>query len=87
VWENKANGQRIIWLMKNGVPQSALFLPTISTDWHIAGAGDFDGDGQADLIWENTATGQRVIWFMKNGVPQTSDFLLSMPADWHIVDH
>jgi FG-GAP repeat len=36
--------------------------------WHIAGAGDFNRDGKADLVWENTTTGQRAIWFLKNGV-------------------
>ena len=24
------------------------------TKWRIAGVGDFNGDGQADLVWENT---------------------------------
>ena len=73
--------------MNNGTSTSAINLPTVDSSWHIAGAADFDGDGQADLIWENKVTGQRVIWFMKNGVPQASDFLPTMPTDWHIVDH
>ncbi len=27
-------------------------------------AGDFDGDGKADLLWRNTATGQTSVWLM-----------------------
>jgi VCBS repeat protein len=26
--------------------------------WHVAGTGDFDGNGVPDLVWQNTATGQ-----------------------------
>ena len=22
--------------------------------WHIVGAGDFNGDGDADILWQNT---------------------------------
>jgi hypothetical protein len=29
---------------------------------HIA--GDFDGDGKADLLWRNTSTGNTVVWLM-----------------------
>jgi hypothetical protein len=56
-------------------------------EWHIAGAGDFDGDGYADLVWENTATGRRAIWFLKNGVPSSGLMLPTMPVEWHIADH
>jgi len=30
----------------------------------IAGTGDFDGDGKADILWRNTSTGQNYIYFM-----------------------
>jgi hypothetical protein len=73
--------------MKNGVPYSSTSLATMPVQWHIAGAGDFNGDGYADLVWENTTTGQRAIWFMKNGVPYSSTSLATMPVQWHIVDH
>jgi hypothetical protein len=56
-------------------------------EWHIAGAGDFDGDGYGDLVWENTSTGQRSIWFLKNGVLSSWINLPTMPVEWHIEDH
>ena len=30
----------------------------------MAGTGDFDGDGHADILWHNTTTGQLVMWFI-----------------------
>jgi hypothetical protein len=34
--------------------------------------GDFNGDGQADLVWRNYATGENLIWFMNGTTPTTS---------------
>jgi hypothetical protein len=55
--------------------------------WRIAGAGDFDSDGFADLVLENTSTGERAIWFLKNWVLTRSLYLPTAPLEWNIVDH
>ena len=49
-WENTVTGGRGIWSMKNGGVVKIINLPTVATQWRIAGAADFDGDGQADLV-------------------------------------
>ena len=36
--------------------------------WHIVGAGDFNGDGDADILWQNT-NGQPAIWLMNGTTP------------------
>jgi hypothetical protein len=36
-------------------------------EWQVAGTGDFNGDGYADLVWRDT-TGQMVVWFMVGSV-------------------
>ncbi len=64
-----------------------FLLPTVSTQWHIAGAGDFFATGKAGLVWENTATGQRAIWSLQNGALQSSSLLSTVSTDWKIVDH
>jgi hypothetical protein len=87
VWEDTVTGQRAIWLLNGGSLSSVVFLPTVSTDWHIAGAADFSGRGQADLVWENRATGQRAIWFLNNGVFTSSFYLPTVSTDWQIEDH
>ena len=52
--------------------------------WRIAGVGDFDGDGEADLVWENTVTGQRAIWFLQNGVYSSALSLPTISTQWRI---
>jgi predicted extracellular nuclease/subtilisin-like proprotein convertase family protein len=32
--------------------------------WTIAGAGQFNGDGQTDLLWRNQADGSNAVWLM-----------------------
>jgi len=56
VWENTTTGQCAIWLLKNGVFSGSFYLPTVPVTWRIAGVGDFNGDGNSDLVWEDTST-------------------------------
>jgi hypothetical protein len=69
---------------KDGVFSSSIDLPTVPVQWHIAGVGDFNGDGTDDLVWENTSTGKRRIWFFKNGAFSSSIDLPTVPVQWHI---
>jgi hypothetical protein len=87
VWENTSTGERGIWLLKAGALSRIIPLPTEPTSWHIAGAADFDGDGQADLVWENTVTGERGVWLLKDGGVSSIRSLPTEPTCWHIVDH
>jgi hypothetical protein len=29
---------------------SSIFLPSVATSWSIVGSGDFNGDGQMDIL-------------------------------------
>ncbi len=33
---------------------SAGSLGYVSSDWSIAGVGDFDGEGKPDILWQNS---------------------------------
>ncbi len=80
----KRQGAHVIWILNNGVFQYAISLPNVGGGWHVVGAGDFNGGGQADLVWENATTGLRVIWIMKDGGFVSSISLGTINPSWHI---
>ncbi len=44
---------------------------TPDSSWSVAGVGDFDGDGHADLLWQQSSSGSVMEWLM-NGNTITS---------------
>ena len=71
LWYNSSTGETQIWFM-NGprVASRATVLgengePTfIGPPFSIVGVGDFNKDGNADILWYNNSTGETQIWFM-----------------------
>jgi hypothetical protein len=60
-----------------------IFSVSVTSDWVIAGTGDFNGDRKPDLIWSNKVTGQRILWLM-NGI--TGGFVPTSAVDLGNVD-
>jgi len=58
---------------------------SVPLEWQIAGAGDRDGDGKADLLWRRPTTGHRAVWFMNGGVMSGASFY-DVPASWELVN-
>jgi hypothetical protein len=59
-------------------------------DWKISDVGDFDHDGNLDLVWRNSSSGQVWLWRTSGTAIQPSNaFVLvgGSPAgdDWMIV--
>ena len=71
LWHNAATNETQIWFM-NGprITGRATVLgeggavALVGPPWSIAGVGDFDGNGGADILWHNSASGETQIWFM-----------------------
>jgi hypothetical protein len=89
LWRNSTTGQIADWL---GTPSGgftgngANSASAISTDWHVAGVGDFNGDGRDDILWRND-DGRIADWlgtasggFTGNGANSAS----TASADWQV---
>ena len=89
LWRNTV-GQLSDWLgQANGgfVGNDANAFTTVPTNWHVAGTGDFNGDGRDDILWRNDA-GQLSDWLgTANGgfAPNDANAFASAPTSWHIV--
>ena len=57
-------------------------LGSVPTNWHIAGTGDFNGDGMSDILWRNDA-GVVAIWDMNDGMILHGNSLVA-PTNWNI---
>jgi sRNA-binding regulator protein Hfq len=82
LWRN-TNGQVAIWLMNGMAPTSSAVIAAVSTDWTIAGVGDFDGDRKGDILWRNN-NGQVAIWLMNGMVQSSGAVIATVGTDWMI---
>jgi len=54
------------------VKSAAILFDGLDPSWQIAGAGDLDGDGRADLIWRNNSSSELVEWLMNGDIKNWS---------------
>jgi hypothetical protein len=57
----------------------------VPNHWHIQGTGNFDGDGDSDILWRHDS-GKVYIWEM-NGLQVKAEGAVAhaaVPNDWHI---
>jgi hypothetical protein len=66
VWRNQSTGQNALWLMTAGrTVSSVIDLPALTNlNYSIQATGDFNYDGNVDLLWRNQTTGQIAVWLM-----------------------
>jgi FG-GAP-like repeat len=84
-WKDNTGHDRV-WLMDGNNRVSGVDLPRVEDgNWHINGAGDFNQDGNVDLLWRNYASGENHVWFM-DGTNKIGGAVLPTEADpnWQI---
>jgi hypothetical protein len=68
LWQHAQTGDlRLSTGIGTSAAEDQIVMPKVGDrDWHVAGTGDFNGDGQADIVWQHLRTGYVAIWFMKS---------------------
>ncbi|MCU1227708.1 MAG: hypothetical protein JWO97_592 [Acidobacteria bacterium] len=87
IWRNKVTGATRIWLMDaNGGMLSSVALPTVADlNYVVGGVGDFDRDGNQDILWRNQATGANIIYYMNGTAVNVSTSFQGAPnVAWRI---
>jgi hypothetical protein len=82
VWRNVSTGDNYLYPM-NGTAILAgegYLRQVADQNWQIAGIGDFDGDGKADILWRNSVTGENYIYLM-NGKDIAGEGYIRTVAD------
>jgi FG-GAP-like repeat len=66
--------------------EGAVQHAPVTTDWHVQGIGDFNGDGNSDVLWRQDGSGQVYLWEMNGKQVQAEGPVAHAPVtnDWHI---
>ncbi|KAB8179326.1 hypothetical protein FKV24_012910 [Lysobacter maris] len=83
-WHNPTAGSEQGWFM-NGSSWTYGAVASINPKYQLAGIGDFNGDGYADLLWVDSAKTQVWVWTGSAGGSYSTNLLRSYPAGWSLV--
>ncbi len=83
LWRDSA-GDIALWGVQNGQIVHSSGLGTVTGNFVAQGIGDFNGDGNPDVLWRDTNTGALSIWFT-NGTQVTSGAAVgTLPTNWNV---
>jgi hypothetical protein len=88
LWRNSSTGENYLYPM-NGTaikPMEGYLRTVADLTWKVAGVGDFDGDGKADVLWRNSSTGENYLYPMTGNAIKPTEGYLRTVADqnWQV---
>jgi FG-GAP-like repeat len=97
IWRN-ASGEVAQWQMNgssiigSGDLKAGGVAVMPGASWSVAGVGDFDADGNADLLWRDSGSGALVEWLMNgtsiigSGSVTSGGTPVNPDPSWHMVE-
>jgi hypothetical protein len=87
-WRNTGSGENYLYPMDGtAIKPSEGYLRTVADlAWRVAGLGDYDGDGKADVLWRNSSTGENYLYPMDGTAIMPTEGYLRTVADlsWQV---
>ena len=90
IWQHRTAGWLAVWFMRGAQVLQTQHLSinrVADTNWHIAAAGDMEGNGIADIVWQHQTSGDLAVWYLEGArVTRTASLSVDLGADpaWKI---
>jgi hypothetical protein len=83
-WRYPSLGANTLWRIQGNSVVTNQAITAVGTTWSVAGTGDLNGDGRADIVWVE-AGGAIVVWQMNGTTISSSAVVGAVPTGWSLV--
>ncbi len=81
LFHNTSSGRNAVWYLSGSSYVSFSMLTTTPSGWKIACTGDFNNDGETDILWRSDS-GKTALWHMNGAELSDWSMLDATPSVW-----